>query len=244
MQNEKIAHKFAAEGLPHTAEFIHALADAKAEILYAEDDGLLIYRPSGERLLFSAKSRKACEKMVEIAENHKEYDTLLAHNEEYWDYISQKLSLEYDSYCTVFAYMSGSAKPPQLPDGVEIRRLDRSHLPLVVKYYHLFTDEEYFAFLLDKGYFLGIYENGEPAGFIGRHGSGSMGLLEIFPAFRRKGYGFMLEKQLICELLQQGVLPFGHVMAGNDASFALQKKLGFSCDESQKLAWMNKPEQS
>ena len=64
------------------------------------------------------------------------------------------------------------------------------------------------------------------AGFIGTHSEGSMGMLEVFPEHRRKGYGMMLESYLIRWHLERGWTPFGHVIDGNEASIRLQQKAG------------------
>ena len=72
----------------------------------------------------------------------------------------------------------------------------------------------------------GLFEDGKLAGFIGTHSEGSMGILEVFPEHRRKGYGMMLESYLIRWHLERGWTPFGHVIDGNEASVRLQQKAG------------------
>jgi GNAT superfamily N-acetyltransferase len=75
--------------------------------------------------------------------------------------------------------------------------------------------------------FIGEY-NGKPAGFAGLHSEGSMGMLEVLPEFQRKGFGTDLEACMIGYVLKQGRIPYGHVIADNEKSMALQKKLGFT----------------
>ena len=67
------------------------------------------------------------------------------------------------------------------------------------------------------------------AGFIGTHSEGSMGMLEVLPEFRRKGYGLALEQFLIAWHLSRGWTPFGHVIDGNEPSLRLQQKAGMVC---------------
>ena len=88
----------------------------------------------------------------------------------------------------------------------------------------------------DKKIYCAFFEN-EFVGFIGEHPEGSMGLLHIFPNHRRRGYAEELESFLINEYLQQGRIPYGHVVVGNEPSMSLQKKLGFEVAE-EKLYWM------
>ena len=40
--------------------------------------------------------------------------------------------------------------------------------------------------------FFGAFVDGQLAGFVGEHSEGSMGMLEIFPAYRRRGLGYSL----------------------------------------------------
>ena len=84
----------------------------------------------------------------------------------------------------------------------------------------------------------GIFENNKIAGFIGVHGEGSIGMLEIFPEYRRKGYGYILEAYVIEQLLDKGYVPYCHVVEGNDASYKLQEKLGFK-KSSKPNIWIN-----
>ncbi len=84
------------------------------------------------------------------------------------------------------------------------------------------------------------YVNGEPVGYIGTHREGTMGLLEVMPAHRRKGYGTLLEKALINEQLSKGITPFGHILETNIASIELQKSIGLwvNDDEERRIYWM------
>jgi ribosomal protein S18 acetylase RimI-like enzyme len=72
-----------------------------------------------------------------------------------------------------------------------------------------------------------IRDGGRTFGFIGRHQDGSMGMMEVLPKYRRQGWGERLERALIKMILNEGELPYGHVIVGNEASAKLQDKLGF-----------------
>ena len=73
-----------------------------------------------------------------------------------------------------------------------------------------------------------FFLNGILAGFIGTHHEGSMGMLEIFPEYRRLGLGYALESALIRRLMEQGAIPYCQVYEGNEASLRLQRKLGLT----------------
>ena len=87
--------------------------------------------------------------------------------------------------------------------------------------------------------FLGGFTEGEFACFIGLHREGAMGLLRVFPQFRRRGYAEKIYSTLIYQQLKRGALPYCHVDVTNDASIHLQNKLGF-VRAQKKLAWMVK----
>ena len=53
-----------------------------------------------------------------------------------------------------------------------------------------------------------------------------MGLLEILPEHKRKGYGTQIEAFLINEALRRGKIPYAEIVKGNDISVKLQEKLG------------------
>ena len=53
-----------------------------------------------------------------------------------------------------------------------------------------------------------------------------MGMLEVFPEARRRGYAQALEAALIDTFMAAGRIPYCHVALDNEASKALQRKLG------------------
>ena len=71
-----------------------------------------------------------------------------------------------------------------------------------------------------------LYVGDEAAGFIGTHEAGSIGLLQVFPAFRRHGYARLLESYMIDQQLRAGHVPFMHIVYENEASAKLQASLG------------------
>lgn len=72
----------------------------------------------------------------------------------------------------------------------------------------------------------------------GFHDDGSMGMLEILPPFRRRGYAAQLEAFLIAAALKEGRTPYCHVVDGNEASLYLQRKMGLTCTRLPAI-WVN-----
>lgn len=106
-----------------------------------------------------------------------------------------------------------------------IRHPDEKDFQKVFDTYFMGSEEE-IREDVDSPDFLGGYLDGQMVGYIGLHGEGSMGMLYVFPEFRRRGYAEALYRTLINNQLKKGRKPFAQIIAGNEASLALQKKLG------------------
>ena len=87
----------------------------------------------------------------------------------------------------------------------------------------------------------GFAADGALVGFIGEHDEASMGMLEVFPEARRHGFAQALEAALIGELLAAGRTPYCHVAPDNEASRALQAKLGLRRVDTVQC-WFGMPE--
>ena len=62
-------------------------------------------------------------------------------------------------------------------------------------------------------------------------------MLEVLPAYRRRGLGELLQRAAINLALERGQIPFGQIIDGNEASLALQRKLGMAVSRSR-LFWL------
>ncbi|WP_148138347.1 GDSL-type esterase/lipase family protein [Olsenella sp. HMSC062G07] len=114
------------------------------------------------------------------------------------------------------------------PRGLEVRPLDESHLPKVLAgYAHPeYTSEAALRALLGEGRILGGFADGVLTGFIGEHPCGSLGMLEVFVPFRRRGWARALLCAKINEQLAKGWVPWAEVYPDNAASLALVRSLG------------------
>ena len=126
--------------------------------------------------------------------------------------------------------------PPAPDPRLSVRTAGPDDLPLLLSCYDLISPEELEQVVVRRSVLLGCV-SGQPVGFIGGHLEGSMGLLYIFPEFRRRGYGAALENRLIAKTLKAGFVPFGQVEAGNAGSLRLQKRLGMTLSDKP-ILWM------
>lgn len=129
--------------------------------------------------------------------------------------------------CTAVVYCK--SEPPEKPTS-DITLLRQEDVVLAASHYRTIGEsEEYIAQRLQAGMMWGLYEHGALAGFIGIHSEGSMGLLEVLPQYRRRGYGYQLESFLVRWHLERGWTPYAHIMSGNETSMRLQEKIGMTC---------------
>ena len=125
---------------------------------------------------------------------------------------------------------------PVADDGLSVRTAEERDLPLLTECYHKISSEELAEVVQRRSILLG-YENGELVGFIGEHLEGSMGLLYVLPAYRRRGFGAALQRRMIAKTMEAGFVPFAQVETYNQASLHLQKKLGMT-QSDRRIVWM------
>jgi tRNA (guanine37-N1)-methyltransferase len=218
------------------ADMISALRDNRNRVAYAEEDGVLLRMRSGDMNWLTAKTPEAAERMLDFT---KRPDMFLIHQDFCKEIIARRFGFCEEMRCWQGAYFGTEPLPVVLPEGMELRDLRMEDLDLVMeKYTHADGDRAYIAGRIKYG-MIGAYFGGTCAGFIGVHGEGSMGLLEVFPEYRRMGVASALEGAMANRMLAKGLIPFGHVVVGNEASRALQKKLGFTFAE-QTVSWLFK----
>ncbi len=150
--------------------------------------------------------------------------------------VREKYRLARVMECYQAAYLEKSPLP--IREDIPIRPLGLEWKDFITAHYHTVDDSSYIENLLDNEMIFGAFWNGELAGFIGTHDEGTMGLLEVLPEYRRKGIGLALESFMINRTLAKGWTPFGQIVAGNDRSIFLQRRLGMQVSEKT-LFWLS-----
>ena len=135
--------------------------------------------------------------------------------------------------CYQFAYYG---EKPMTDLRLSVRTADERDLPMLAENYHMIGLEELSQVVRRKSIMLG-YDQEHLVGFIGEHLEGSMGILYVFPEYRRRGFGTALERCLIARTLEKGLIPFGQVEKDNRNSLRLQEKLGMTCSDDL-IVWM------
>ena len=127
--------------------------------------------------------------------------------------------------------------PPPRSGQLAISPAAPSDLGFIRRHYASLDEGELERIVSGGELFLARDRAGQRVGFIGQHLEGSMGLLEILPPFRRRGFGAELERFLIGRMLDQGLIPYCQFETDNLPSSLLQEKLGLSIAE-EKIVWL------
>lgn len=142
----------------------------------------------------------------------------------------ETLGFEADA-CISFAYLDRGLPPIGTRADITVRKLAPTLAETVTAHYSCrggsYSAEDVRG-LMRAHAMLGALVDSKLAGFIGRHGDGSMGMLTVLDGYRRRGIGEELERDMISLVMLEGRVPICDVYADNAPSVALQKKLGLT----------------
>lgn len=201
------------------------LCDGAEGTLVLSTDGTFLLSDMQDGALLCEKIRALCPTVPQLF-TVKSNDAAAA--------LMREFSLHDSMRCTQWVYEKGT---PPFPVTADIRPLTQEHAVLAASIYHD-GDGAYIRERIEHGALWGVFEGDELAGFAGFHDDGSMGMLEILPPFRRRGYAAQLETFLIAAALDAGRTPYCHVVDGNEASLHLQRKMGLTCTRLHAI-WVN-----
>lgn len=211
-----------------------ALADftlaSGGKILYADPDGLLIYF-CGIYVLFGT-SGKGIENALSLVERA---ECFVCSSDEEGDAVNQKFGFKMKKPCYQILY----EKPfgVEIPCDTVVKTLPPTdeNIDLVTSTYTLGFSREDIKRLMTNYTFYATYTGGEISGYIGRHDEGSIGLLEIFPKFRRMGLGAFLVDYSVKMLTGSGEIAYCNIETTNEKSLKMHLKMGFV--PSEKLVY-------
>ena len=138
--------------------------------------------------------------------------------------------------CTNVAYLKKERLAWDCP-GLVIRPFRMEELPAFSAHYTR-ENEDQAREHIEKGELFAAEYEGKLAGFMGLHMDGSMGLLQVFPEYRKLGIGRAIEIYSINFCLDKGWTPYGQVRVDNEKSFSLQEHLGMTFDRTKTLCWL------
>ncbi|MBQ8658481.1 MAG: GNAT family N-acetyltransferase [Clostridia bacterium] len=208
------------------------------KILYASENGVFVEHTESGILMLAAKTESAAERaLASLAPDsfEKRSRWLVAREGAARETVYKSLPVSRETTCFQVAYLGKESF--EAAGELSFKRAERAQIEQVKQNYALESPENLERLFSAGKIFCGFDEKGNFVGFIGSHPEGSMGMLYIFPEYRRKGYAEELEKRLANEYLKNGRVPYGHVIEDNLASLALQKKLGLK-EADGKICWL------
>ncbi len=215
------------------ANLLEATRRGSAQVSWAGEEGILLYEEGCGAWMMSAADQQTADQL--LARVPAGCDLFVGHEMFYREAVEDKLGLPARQIC-YSAFYPGTQPLDIPPFGGEIRRLGPEWGAWLAEHYENdFGGAAYMAGVLRRGV-LGLFLDGEPAGFVGFHEEGSIGMLEVLPPFRRRGLGEVLQRGAVNLALERGQLPFGQVFVENAASLALQRRVGMELSQT-KMFW-------
>ena len=229
---ETAADYLARQGL-RCVDMMELLRRDSGGLRYAGPEGVLFWDRESGAWFLSAQSEEALGRALPLIPPDARLAT--CHEAWYLPRLEARLGLKGRAF---FQSVWTKEQPPDLPPFQgELRRLGPEWAETVAEAYcQTFGDIDYIRGAIDRG-MLGIFEKDKLAGFVGVHDEGSLGMLEVLPPYRRRGYGLVLQLAIVRAALAEGRYAYGQVAEHNAASLALQQKAGMTvCPE--KIYWL------
>ena len=145
--------------------------------------------------------------------------------------------------------VSGLYRPDgrPMPNGLIIRKLDADDIQEAAPMYPGFDNPDYIIERIEAGAVYGAFFGDNTAndtintlaGIIGIHEEGSIGMLYVKPQYRHQKLATALETYAFNRALENGWIPYGQIIVGNDASMRLQESMGLHFSKSS-VYWMTK----
>ena len=212
-------------------DMLEAIRRGRATLVYADADAVLLKLDVGWlHQLYAATPETARRAIRDVCQ----MEDCVARPVCAREAVEEKFGLTHANECYQTAYLS--SVPLFEPAGFDIRTLTAADLPVVHAHYHM-GGPGYLEERVASGAMIGCYIDGALAGFAGEHDEGSCGMLEVLPAYRRRGVASALEARLINRVLARGFTPFGQVFSDNDASLSLQRHAGLAISDGL-VYWM------
>lgn len=210
---------------------LESIRRGTAEFLDASEDGVLLLDQSSNVHMLAAASLEKGKDLIDCITDC--YQLVLC-QEELVPYASEKFGLYTFFPCKKVARFS--KEKVELKTDLRIERANAEYITKIKEVYHTIPPEEVDE-IGRRGNLFCAFAGEDFVGFSGNHLDGSLGLLDIFPTYQRRGYGEALERFMINYMIDKGDIPYGEIVIGNEASEALQRKLGFEISK-ETITWL------
>ena len=204
-------------------DILEALNDKDCHLLYSEDDGIIVCQK--QTVFVAVNDKTKTEKYLSIIKQSN--PTLLTiHDDWFAIFLLNNKIYQLENKCYQAYYDKKEVPTFELRAKERIETLTLEDKALVLNNYSL-TAEDYILNRIACGVMVKLVVDNTVVGFIGEHEEKAIGMLEVFPPYQGKGYGTLLMKYKINQLLNKGEVPYSNIICGNEKSIHLHKKLGF-----------------
>ncbi len=215
----------------HNIHLMESLSRGRGEILAGSGDNLLLYDRRSRVCMISAADMSGAEALLKAIPP--EAGLAVVSQEFLSGMLQERSGFRMIFECRQACYTQRNPLPVRFKD---IRRLTAEHLPYLSEHYAM-ESKAYLAERIRAGVMYGAFVGERLVGFMGWHDEGSLGLLYVEEAYRRRGIGASLEAYCINRQLELGYVPYGHIVADNEASLKLQERLGLYLSR-ESLWWL------
>lgn len=197
-----------------------------AQTIWENETSILLYDTASEFYLAAAKVACDAQHIWKLMQNKS--DSIILRGtalQEVFD--KDETYVKEDSY--YFAQCMETIPYDLSSYPIDIHPLESHDCPMVCEHYSFqeLANETYIHERIKEG-MLGAFLQDTCVGFIGIHDSGSIGMLEVFAAYRHHHYGEALIKAMVNQQLQKGTISYGEIFFHNQASLSLLHKLNFT----------------
>jgi len=219
-------------------DMLECIRRDSAELMVVSNKGVLLCDKISGAYMMSTEDMKIAEIM--ISKIPKDVEMIVGHQEVYYDLLMKKFKCREKMVCHQTLYNKG--KLLKIPTcSAEITILTEEHIRIIMENYSGadLASEEYIKERIATKTMFGAFIDSKLCGFIGTHEEGSMGILEVLPAFRGLGIATVLQAVATNDALINNRYPYGQVKIGNEPSMNLQRKLGFEISANT-IYWLFK----
>lgn len=195
------------------------------DILYEENDGLLLYDHTCKEYLASAKTMAGARDI--LLKLPMDYETLIIHDDIFLQLENKEFKYQ-EKLCFYNFIYEKRALYKIADNNLSFKPLDEQYLPQIKKHYRVkaLCNDQYLKARIKDG-MLGAFFKDELVGFIGRHDNGAIGMLEVFDDYRGKHIGTLLQMMYTNKLIKNKdtSIIYTQVQVDNEISMHLQEKL-------------------
>lgn len=217
-------------------DMIELINRGRAKMLF-DDNGLIVLKDNDTGIYYYTDNFKTEQSVDSFFINDEDY-LLVVHSEKTAEQFMQNESMELICSCYLSTYTKREKAPVTnlyRPDGKPlengnakglcIRTLGIEHSELVMEA-HPDLEEDYLEQQVKSGQMIGAFIDEILVGFAGLNDTGDIGLLYVYPNYRRKHIGKALLTYMVNQSLENGHIPYCMIEEGNESVIALQKDMG------------------